>query len=70
MPAKKVATKKTTTKPTPKPKAKPKVVMYASKKLNMCHPEFNVRFTPGIPVACEMDSWLESQIDAGLIEKC
>jgi hypothetical protein len=54
----------------PAGKAKPKAMMFASKKLSLYHPYQNVRFNPGVKTSCVPDSWLESQVSAGLIEKC
>lgn len=48
---------------------KPKIVMYVSKKIVMRHPYQNIRFFPGSPIACIMDSWLDAQLKAGLIEE-
>jgi hypothetical protein len=65
---------KRTTQAKTKPKVaepKPKV---AEPELFLCviavmvHPFQNVRFNPGQPVPCKMDSWLKSQISAGLIK--
>ena len=53
-----------------KAKEDEKDVKYMSKKLNLYHPYQKVRFMPGVPTACPFDSWLESQVNAGLIEKC
>jgi hypothetical protein len=72
MPFKKPAPKADEPKPRTikqKSKPKPKVVMYASKRLSLYHPYQNIRFNPGVPTACTSDSWLESQIKAGLINK-
>jgi len=43
---------------------------FTSKKIGMYHPYQSIRFEPGIPTSCIMDSWLKSQINAGLITKC
>lgn len=47
---------------------KPTIVMYVSKKIPLQHPFQNIRFMPGSPVECRLDSWLESQVNAGLIK--
>ncbi len=62
--AKKVEPKKAA--PRPK-KVEPKIVMYKSTGIPMTHPFQNVRFNPGVPVACIMDDWLEGQMAADLI---
>ena len=62
--------KKTPAKPKPKTTPKPKAVMYRSTKISLYHPYQGVRLEINTPTACTEDSWLTSQIKAGLIVKC
>lgn len=43
---------------------------YVSVKLSLYHPYQKVRLDPDVPTTCKMDSWLKSQVDAGLIKEC
>ena len=43
---------------------------FFSVRLSLFHPYQNIRFMPEVPTTCKMDSWLKSQIEAGLIRKC
>lgn len=42
-------------------------ILYISKNLRMFHPDQQKYLLPGEPVELEMDSWLQSQVDAGLV---
>lgn len=53
--------------PAPKVEAKPITALYASKSLRMFHPDQQKYLLPGEPVELEMDSWLRSQVIAGLV---
>jgi hypothetical protein len=53
----------------PKSKAS-KRTKYMSKKLTMAHPFQSVMMYPNTPVELVMDSWLDSQIKAGLVSEC
>jgi hypothetical protein len=53
----------------PKSKASKKT-KYMSKKLTMAHPFQKVMMYPNTPVELVMDSWLDSQIKAGLVSEC
>lgn len=46
----------------------PKRQKYVS-KLRMYHPYQNI-YIHDIPVAMDLDSWLQSQIEAGIVTKC
>jgi len=49
--------------------AKPKITLYTATKVSMYHPYQGVRFEVGVPTACNLDSWLDSQIKANLISE-
>jgi hypothetical protein len=46
----------------------PKRQKYVS-KLRMYHPYQNI-YIHDMPVAVDLDSWLQSQIEAGIVTKC
>lgn len=56
---------------TPEPTETPESLKkYVSNKIRLHHPDQNVYLVPGEPVELKMDSWLDSQVKAGLVSEC